>query len=122
MSVRIMTRVWDANFPTLPMKLIALKLADCANDEGENIYPSVGRVERDTGASSSVVRAPLRTSARRSMPCWACLATAWSGKRFKRLMKPLKKSRAAAASVAAGHHRIRHQHRRHGRWCRTRLP
>jgi hypothetical protein len=59
MSVRIMTRVWDAAFPTLPMKLIALKLADCANDEGENIYPSVGRVERDTGASSSVVREAL---------------------------------------------------------------
>lgn len=54
-----MTRVWDAAFPTLAMKLIALKLADCANDEGENIYPSVGRVERETGASSSTVREAL---------------------------------------------------------------
>jgi hypothetical protein len=59
MSVRIMTRVWDAAFPTLPMKMIALKLADCANDEGENIYPSVGRVEAETGVCASVVRAAL---------------------------------------------------------------
>ena len=56
MSVRIMTRVWDAEFPTTSMKLVALKLADCANDEGENIYPSIPRVERETGVSASSVR------------------------------------------------------------------
>jgi hypothetical protein len=56
MSVRVMTRVWDAPFPTTSMKLVALKLADCANDDGENIYPSAGRVEKDTGVCLSVVR------------------------------------------------------------------
>lgn len=59
MSIRIMTRIWDATFPTGALKLVALKLADCANDDGENIYPSVGRVERDTGLSASAVHEAL---------------------------------------------------------------
>ncbi len=59
MSVRIMTLVWDCALPSLSHKLVALKLADCANDDGENIYPSVARVERETGCSESVVREAL---------------------------------------------------------------
>lgn len=47
-------------FPTAAMKLVALKLADCANDDGENIYPSVGRIERETGLGASTVRNVLR--------------------------------------------------------------
>jgi len=57
MSVRVMTLVWSAPFPTLAIKLVALKLADCANDDGENVYPSARRVARDTGVSESTVRA-----------------------------------------------------------------
>lgn len=56
MSVKLLDRVWEAPMPTMAMKLVALKLADYANDEGENIYPSVGTIERKTGVSSSVVR------------------------------------------------------------------
>ena len=54
-----MTRVWDAEFPTMAMKLVALKLADCANDDGENIYPWVRSVEAATGVSESAVREAL---------------------------------------------------------------
>lgn len=56
MSVTLMGMCWRIEWPTASMRLIALKLADCANDEGENIYPSVGRVERETGLAGSTVR------------------------------------------------------------------
>ena len=52
----LMGMCWRIEWPTASMRLIALKLADCANDEGENIYPSVGRVERETGLAGSTVR------------------------------------------------------------------
>ena len=59
MSVRVMTTVWDCDMPTQAAKLIALKLADCANDDGANVYPSAARVERETGCSTSTVREVL---------------------------------------------------------------
>ncbi len=59
MSVHVTSPVWLAEFPRPAMKTVALKLADCANDEGENIYPSAARVSRETGASESTVREVL---------------------------------------------------------------
>jgi hypothetical protein len=56
MSVRVMSLVWDAAFPTPTAKLIALKHADCANDEGRNAFPSNGTVARATGCSIAVVK------------------------------------------------------------------
>lgn len=41
MSVRVMTAVWDLRLQPA-QKLVLLKLADCANDDGRNAYPSVG--------------------------------------------------------------------------------
>lgn len=38
------------------MSSVAVKLADCANDDGENVYPSVNRVERETRLGQSTVR------------------------------------------------------------------
>ena len=55
-SIKVMTMVWDAEFPNVSSKMVALKLADCANDDGDNIYPSVGTVERATGGAASTVR------------------------------------------------------------------
>lgn len=56
MSVRVMTLVWDAKFPTPVAKLIALKHADCAHDNGQNVFPSNGTVARETGCSIAVVK------------------------------------------------------------------
>lgn len=50
-----MAKIWDTPFPTLSMKLVALKLADCGHDDGESIYPSIERVARETGCSASTV-------------------------------------------------------------------
>lgn len=51
-----MTMVWDARFPTPLAKLIALKLADCANDDGANVFPSRRTIERATEAGTTTVK------------------------------------------------------------------
>lgn len=51
-----MTLVWDSPFPTPTAKLIALKLADCANDDGANVFPSRRTVERATMCSPAAVK------------------------------------------------------------------
>ena len=56
MSVRVMTLVWDVEFPNLSAKMVALKLADCANDDGRNIFPSVRTIKRTTGCAKSTIR------------------------------------------------------------------
>ena len=59
MSVRVMAMVWDADFPSMASKLVALNLADHSNDDGENIYPTVARLEDFCGISESAVREAL---------------------------------------------------------------
>jgi len=55
MSNKVQGLVWDIEFPNAMAKMIALKLADWANDDGGNIYPSTTGVARKTGCSRSVV-------------------------------------------------------------------
>ena len=50
---------WRVEWPSAAMSAVAVKLADCANDEGENVYPSVGRIERETRLGASTVRRVL---------------------------------------------------------------
>lgn len=56
MSIKVMTLVWDVAFPNLPAKMVALKLADCAHDGGDSIFPSVKTVTKTTGCAPSTVR------------------------------------------------------------------
>lgn len=59
MSVKVMSLVWQT--PMQPTrKLVFLKLADCADDDGSSIYPSIGRVARETGVSERTVQRLLR--------------------------------------------------------------
>jgi len=51
-----MSLVWDVAFPSLPAKMVALKLADCASDTGDSIFPSVQTIMRTTGCVQSTVR------------------------------------------------------------------
>ncbi len=55
-----MSMVWDVEFPTQSQLLIALKLADFANDEGGSIYPSRSRVARNAQCSETTVKVVLR--------------------------------------------------------------
>ena len=60
MSIRLMTTVWDIEFPTQSQLLIALKMADFANDEGGSVYPSRDRLARNAQCSESTVKSVLR--------------------------------------------------------------
>lgn len=55
MSNDVQALVWRSEFPSPVAKLIALKLADNSNDDGENIWPSISTVQRMTGLSRSTV-------------------------------------------------------------------
>lgn len=55
MSVKISTLVWEIALPSLPAKILALKLADCASDLGDNIFPAFDTVMAETGLARSTL-------------------------------------------------------------------
>jgi DNA-binding transcriptional ArsR family regulator len=55
MSVRMMAKVWELDLPQ-PLKLLALALADVADDEGGNIYPSKAFIARKVGAHPRTIQ------------------------------------------------------------------
>lgn len=59
MSVRVSSIVWDTDFPTQSMKLIALKLADNSSDSGDSIYPAKDTIAEMTGCSRATVHAAI---------------------------------------------------------------
>jgi len=60
-SIRIMTRVWDARGIDDPgRRLVLLKLADCANDAGERAFPSVQTIADDCELGARMVQRHLR--------------------------------------------------------------
>ena len=44
-----MSLVWDVKFPTQGQKLVMLRMADYANDDGESVFPSNDEVARQCG-------------------------------------------------------------------------
>lgn len=60
MSIRLMTLMWDVRFPTQSQLLVALKIADYANDQGGSIFPSRNRLADLTQTSESTVKNVLR--------------------------------------------------------------
>ena len=60
MSIRLMSIVWEINFPTQSQKLIALKLADFASDSGSSVFPSVNTIARHTGCDERTVQRVMR--------------------------------------------------------------
>lgn len=59
MSVRIMAQIWPLPMHTTE-KIILLKLADCASDDGRNAYPTVARIAAETGVCERTVQYTLR--------------------------------------------------------------
>lgn len=59
MSHAVTTLVWQAEIPAMD-KIVLLRLADFADADGRNVYPSVGRVARECGASERHVQMTLR--------------------------------------------------------------
>ena len=60
MSIRLMTVVWEIQFPTQAQKLIALKLADYASDTGNSVYPSNESLAKRTGCDERTVQRTLK--------------------------------------------------------------
>lgn len=59
MSAKIMGRAWDLDLPHNQL-LVLLALADHADHEGNNVYPSLGLVAWKTGYSEQQVRRVIR--------------------------------------------------------------
>lgn len=60
MSVRVQSYVWDLNLPTTD-KMVLLILADHADDDGANAWPSVARIARKASISERQVQRILRS-------------------------------------------------------------
>lgn len=59
MSIKKMAEVWELDLPQNKL-LVLLALADHANDEGRNVFPSVKRVAWKTGYSPRQIQRVLR--------------------------------------------------------------
>jgi hypothetical protein len=60
MSIRVMTVVWEVQFPTQSQKLIALKMADYASDNGNSIFPSNESLAKRSGCDERTVQRTLK--------------------------------------------------------------
>lgn len=56
MSIRLMTIVWDIPWPSQSALLVALKLADYANDDGTSIHPARDTLAKHAQASLATVK------------------------------------------------------------------
>lgn len=59
MSVYVTSRVWGLQLSPVE-KLVMLKLADCANDQGRNAYPAVQTIADAVGVNARTVQRALR--------------------------------------------------------------
>ena len=59
MSVRVMAWVWDQDLPT-SQKMLLLAIADHADDDGDNAWPSKARLAKKVGLSENRIRQMLR--------------------------------------------------------------
>ncbi len=60
MSIKLMTLVWEVPFPTSTQMLLALKLADHAEDDGSSVYPGKASLAERARCSISTVKNTLR--------------------------------------------------------------
>lgn len=60
MSIKLMSLVWDIEFPTQSQKMIALKMADYASDMGESIFPAVNTIAKHASCDERTVQRVLK--------------------------------------------------------------
>jgi hypothetical protein len=60
MSIHVASIVWRTELRSKSLKAVAMKLADCASDDGRNIWQSVARIARETELSERTVQYKLR--------------------------------------------------------------
>jgi len=59
-SIRLMTLVWDIEFPTQSQKLLALKMADYAADTGGSVFPSNETMADKVGCDERTVQRTMK--------------------------------------------------------------
>jgi DNA-binding transcriptional ArsR family regulator len=59
-SIHLSSVVWRTALGGPSIKAVAMKLADCAHDDGTNIYPSVATIARETEISPRTVQYAIR--------------------------------------------------------------
>ena len=60
MSGHVISLVWEIEFPTATQKLLMLRVADYADDDGTGIYPSIPEVARQVGSSERQVQYAIK--------------------------------------------------------------
>ena len=60
MSIRLMTLVWDIEFPSQSQKLIMLKLADYASDAGGSVFPATETMADKVGCDERTIQRALK--------------------------------------------------------------
>jgi len=60
MSIKIMTLVWATELGGPTIKAVAMKLADCAHDDGTTIHPSVKHIARHTEISERAAQYAIK--------------------------------------------------------------
>lgn len=60
MSIKVMNLVWETELGSPTVKLVAMKMADCANDKGLLAWPSVRSIGRHTEVSDRTAQYALR--------------------------------------------------------------
>jgi pyocin large subunit-like protein len=60
MSIAVMSRIFKKQLGSSSRKMLAVRLADFADDNGRGIWPSVGKLARETDMSERTVQRLLR--------------------------------------------------------------
>ena len=60
MSIKVIALLLDRKFGSTIKKMIAVKLADCADDQGSNVYPAIDTIARQAEVSRRSVNNALR--------------------------------------------------------------
>jgi len=60
MSIHVASIVWRTELGGPSVKAVAMKLADCAADDGTKVYPSVRRVARESEVSERTVQTAIK--------------------------------------------------------------
>lgn len=60
MSIHLMSLVWEVRFPTHVQKLVMLKIADYASDDGGSVFPAVATLAYQVGCDERSVQRATR--------------------------------------------------------------
>jgi DNA-binding transcriptional ArsR family regulator len=107
MSIKLITQVWNLDLAPRE-KIVLLKLADNANEEGTHCFPSIRRIAHETGKSVRSVMYGIKSLKEKGLVTVAMKGNQYSPNQYvlnlgagKELPKFMPPSRVAAERVSA---------------------